>query len=193
MKRINRHKNRGFTLVELIIVVAIIAVLAAVLAPQYIRYVERSRQSNDLQIAVSIARAATVAMADPDVDPDNPNNWVSVRWDTSTNNPGTTSTSAVANTGDGRLLCDDDDLALAIAEVMGISDNRIATSPAYIYAMVDAQSALSEDMDFCLRILPATGEMFFYEQSVADVWGDAETSTHDEYIGINSIGLPPTP
>lgn len=43
----NRRNNKGFTLVELIIVIAIIAVLAAVLAPQYIRYVERSRQGVD--------------------------------------------------------------------------------------------------------------------------------------------------
>ena len=43
----NRKNNKGFTLVELIIVIAIIAVLAAVLAPQYIRYVERSRQGVD--------------------------------------------------------------------------------------------------------------------------------------------------
>lgn len=37
-----RKSNKGFTLVELIIVVAIIAVLTAVLAPQYIKYVERA-------------------------------------------------------------------------------------------------------------------------------------------------------
>ncbi len=60
-----KNKNKGFTLVELIIVVAIIAVLAAVLAPQYLRYVERARQSNDLQAATNLMRAATVAVADP--------------------------------------------------------------------------------------------------------------------------------
>ncbi len=60
-----RKNNRGFTLVELIIVVAIIAVLAAVLAPQYIRYVERSRESNDIQVATHIMRGTTAAVTDP--------------------------------------------------------------------------------------------------------------------------------
>lgn len=39
--------NKGFSLVELIIVIAIMAVLIGVLAPQYLRYVERSRRSAD--------------------------------------------------------------------------------------------------------------------------------------------------
>lgn len=43
-----KKKNKGFTLVELIIVIAIIAILAIVLAPQYIKYVEKSRWSNDV-------------------------------------------------------------------------------------------------------------------------------------------------
>ncbi len=62
--KMKKRNNSGFTLVELIIVVAIIAVLAAVLAPQYIRYVERSRQSNDLQIATNLMRATTVEVTD---------------------------------------------------------------------------------------------------------------------------------
>ena len=40
--------NQGFSLVELIIVVAIMAVLVGVLAPQYLKYVEQSRESSDL-------------------------------------------------------------------------------------------------------------------------------------------------
>ena len=53
MKKI-RKSNKGFTLVELIIVIAIIAVLAAVAAPQYIKYVERSRNAT-LEAAASAA------------------------------------------------------------------------------------------------------------------------------------------
>lgn len=39
--------NKGFSLVELIIVVAIMAVLIGVLAPQYLRYVEKTRLQRD--------------------------------------------------------------------------------------------------------------------------------------------------
>ncbi len=60
-----RANNKGFTMVELIIVIAIIAVLSAVLAPQYLKYVERTKEVSDIQIATNIVKAATLAIADP--------------------------------------------------------------------------------------------------------------------------------
>ncbi len=61
MKKTN---NAGFSLVELIVVIAIMAVLVGVLAPQLLRYVERSRVSTDNQAVAEVANAIKIAMAD---------------------------------------------------------------------------------------------------------------------------------
>lgn len=61
-----KMNNKGFSLVELIIVIAIMAILIVVLAPQYLKYVERSRNSTDLQNATEIVTAIQVYAADPD-------------------------------------------------------------------------------------------------------------------------------
>ena len=57
MKKENMN-NKGFSLVELIIVIAIMAILIVVLAPQYLKYVERSRNS-------TIMTAVETYAADP--------------------------------------------------------------------------------------------------------------------------------
>ncbi len=61
-----KMNDKGFSLVELIIVIAIMAVLVVVLAPQYLKYVERSRNSTDASNATSMATACQVWAADPD-------------------------------------------------------------------------------------------------------------------------------
>lgn len=56
--------NKGFSLVELIIVIAIMAVLMGVLAPQYLKYVKQSKVSTDITNAESIANAVNIAISD---------------------------------------------------------------------------------------------------------------------------------
>ena len=63
MKKI-RKSNKGFTLVELIIVIAIIAVLTAVAAPQYLKYVDQGRWSVDQDNAQIYLAAVQTAAAD---------------------------------------------------------------------------------------------------------------------------------
>lgn len=64
--RKERMNDKGFSLVELIIVIAIMAILLVVLAPQYLKYVERSRNSTDLQNAAEIVTALQIYASDPE-------------------------------------------------------------------------------------------------------------------------------
>ncbi len=67
LKLFNRKKkdNKGFTLVELVIVVAILAILVGLLAPQYTKYVEKSRKAADANNLEEIVKQLQVVSSDP--------------------------------------------------------------------------------------------------------------------------------
>lgn len=54
--------NKGFSLVELIVVIAIMAVLVGVLAPTLIKNIEKSRESKDAQNIEQLKSSAEVAL-----------------------------------------------------------------------------------------------------------------------------------
>jgi len=65
---IMKKNNSGFSLVELIVVIAIMAVLVGVLAPAYLKYVEKSRKSTDVSAIADIMTAASTVAADVEYD-----------------------------------------------------------------------------------------------------------------------------
>lgn len=61
--KLRENEEKGFSLVELIIVMAIMAILVGVVASQVIPYMEKSRQSKDQQQVSSIATTLVSAIA----------------------------------------------------------------------------------------------------------------------------------
>lgn len=59
-----RRNNNGFSLVELIVVVLIMAIVAVALAPQVVKWVENSRIASDMETRTTLEKACQFALSD---------------------------------------------------------------------------------------------------------------------------------
>lgn len=57
-------KNKGFSLVELVIVIAIMGILIGVMAPLLIMYVNKTKVSSDIQLCDSVQEALMINMVE---------------------------------------------------------------------------------------------------------------------------------
>lgn len=66
MKKMSQKNNKGFSLVELIVVVAIMAVLMGVLVPTLVKNVEKSKKQKDRNAIEEIRNTMVTNLADPE-------------------------------------------------------------------------------------------------------------------------------
>lgn len=67
MKKMN---NKGFSLVELIVVIAIMAVLAVTFAPRLTAYVEKAKKASDREVVHAILTATKIGVLEEDIEKD---------------------------------------------------------------------------------------------------------------------------
>ena len=70
MKKVTKN-NKGFSLIELIIVIAIMAVLVAIIAPNLTKYLGSSKKNTDKKNADEIASTLKTCITDFETDPAN--------------------------------------------------------------------------------------------------------------------------
>lgn len=116
MKNLKKKNNKGFSLVELIVVVMIMAILAVALAPQVMKWVGNSRRSADASMYESAYSSLQLAMAQEDVYDEIKNQELIVTLDTT---KGLTFATKAAPTTELTLTTSLPDLNTELTSILG--------------------------------------------------------------------------
>lgn len=81
MRKLAQKKRKGFTLIELIIVLAILAIIAAIAIPNFASVRQNSRNKTDVQSAGVIKRTVTMYVADETIKPEAYNSGTGLSFD----------------------------------------------------------------------------------------------------------------
>ena len=65
MKRTIRSNERGFTLIELVMVIVILGILGAVAAPQFVNLASEARTANENAVSAAVRSGITTYFVDP--------------------------------------------------------------------------------------------------------------------------------
>ncbi len=138
--RENRKANKGFSLVELIIVMAIMVALVAVLAPQYIRYLQRSRDSVVANAAEDVMTALKTDLIDPE-------------GELRVASGATATVTIAAEDGNGKVtltpsanITGPDSVGSYIADLVGLSDRKVKSSKTFEISITNNSGQFSFSM-----------------------------------------------
>lgn len=150
----SKKENRGFTLIELMIVIAIIGILASVAVPQYTRYTKRAKFSEVIQAVADVKVSVTVCYA--------ATNILTLCDDSSTGN-GSSSDSDVAAASSTAL----GNYNLANLDVVYINPSSVT--------IVAVGTSEVDDKEYHLNGVPQTGSM---------LWALDEASSNCDEAGL---------
>ena len=115
-----KKNNKGFTLVELIVVLVILAILAAILVPTLLGYIDRARSEKDFSTAQTVRVAAQAAIDQAYGDGKIPGTSTTVtKIEDMNNTTGWTAASNVAQTTDK--------YGYLVYQLSGVDANKVTT------------------------------------------------------------------
>ncbi len=208
-KSFMENSKNGFTLMEIIVVIAIVAILVAVALPSITGYIEKARETSDLVVGSNTIDSIQMALMLTDHGLP-PNTYIEVVWVTSTTNDGRvydgsvlfrnpTERKSVFSEGDypGDPIpfngSDEDFRPIATSVLESLKGNAPVGATGIItgggmYGFVgDGESEISRQSSLAFHVNTTTGEVALAAPSG---WASSENVNDWIDIGLNAIPAP---